>query len=202
MGIITEISAQKKHKTRVNIFVDGEFAVGLEAITALSHGLKVGDAADKAALEKLQLESEGETAFRRAADYLGRRMRTVREVENYLLGKDYLPGVVAATLEKLRGYGYLDDGEFAATYVENYADRRGKKRLRQDLMRLGADEKAMNAALENLGDQREAALRAAEKYLRSRAFDRRKLAAHLASKGFEWDDITAAVRACGGREEE
>ena len=202
MGKITDISAQKKHKTRVNVYVDGEFAVGLEAITVLSRGLKIGDEADKATLEKLQLESEGETAFRRAVDHLGRRMRTEKELKTYLTEKDYADPVVENTIDKLREYGYIDDRDFAETYVANYADRRGKKRLRQDLMRLGADETAMTAALDGIGDQRAAATRAADKYLRSRPFDARKLSAHLASKGFEWDDITAVVRACGGKEDE
>lgn len=202
MGKITEISAQKKHKSRVNVYVDGEFAVGLEAITVLSAGLKTGNAADKATLERLQLESEGETAFRRAVEYLARRMRTEKELRDYLTGKDYAESVVDNTIEKLRAYGYVDDKEFTAAYVGNYADRRGKKRLRQDLARLGADAETISAALETVGDQRDAAVRAAEKYLRTRAFDAHKLTAHLASKGFEWDDVTAAVRACGGKEEE
>lgn len=200
MGIITEISAQKKHKNRVNVYVDGEFAVALEAITVLERRLKTGDETDKTSLERLQLESEGETAFRRAAGYLARRGRTEKELRDYLTGKDYAPSVVDSTLDKLRDYGYIDDKEFVDSYVAQYADRRGKKRLRQDLALLGADEAAIAEALAEVSDQREAATRAAERYLRTRAFDARKLSAHLASKGFEWDDISAVVRALGGKD--
>lgn len=202
MGTITEVSAQQKNAKRVNVYVDGEFAAALEALTAVEYGLKAGREIDGAELEAIVLRSDGETAFRRATDYLGRRSRTVSEIETYLRGKGYAETVIESTLHKLKEYGYLDDAEFVRTYMETYADRRGKKRLRQDLLRLGVSTELVEEALGGMDGQSEAAVNAAKKYLRSHPLDSRKLSAHLASKGFEWEDVRTALRLVGGKEED
>ncbi len=202
MGKITEMSVQKHNKSRVNIYIDGEFVGGLEAVTALGAGLRVGAEADGATVLALQAESDGEAAFVKATDYLSRRMRTERELRDYLTGKDFSESVIDGVIRKLKEYGYIDDEGFVEAYTETYSSRRGKKRIRMDLLRHGATPDLIEAAVNGIGDQREAAERAAEKYLRTRAYDRRKLASHLMSKGFEWDDIDHAVRVFGGKEEE
>ncbi len=202
MGKITEISAQKNNKSRVNIYIDGEFAVALEAITALGAGLKVGSDADKKSLLRLQTESDGEAALKKATDYLSRRARTERELRDYLSGKGYSERVTDGVIGKLKNYGYVDDEGFVESYTETYSVTRGKQRIKRDLLRHGAQPELVEAAIGEIGDQREAAERAAEKYLRTRPFDGRKLAAHLLGKGFEWDDVNHAVRLFGGKEEE
>ena len=109
---------------------------------------------------------------------------------------------VSSAISKLKDYGYIDDGEFVRSYVEAKGGTRGKLRIKRDLALLGADERTVEEAVCSLGDQREAAARAAEKYLRSRPYDYRKLCAHLSSKGFEWEDIRAAVRGLGKETED
>lgn len=200
MGKITEISAQKKNDKRVNIYIDGEFAIGIEAIIAAENGLAVGREISKAELDRLALASDGETAFKRALSYIARRPRTRAEIERYLSAKQYDKTVTDATIEKLTEYGYIDDAEFVEIYLREYGERRGKKRLRQDLARMGASEETFEEALGKI-DQRAAAEKAADKYLKTHPFDSRKLAAHLASKGFEWEDITSVVRAHGKGED-
>ena len=88
------------------------------------------------------------------------------------------------------------------SYVENKRDTRGKLRMRRDLALCGADEKLIDGAIGDMGDQREAASRAAEKYLRTHPYDYRKLCARLSSMGFEWEDVRAAVRGLGKESED
>lgn len=133
---------------------------------------------------------------------LSRRACTRKELERYLASKDFSPSVVTAALDKLAAYGYIDDAELADSYVAAYSDRRGKRRLKQDMSRRGLGDEDIERALSSVGDQRDAAYSAAEKYLRTRAFDARKLSAHLASKGFEWEDIAAVVRGLEKGEDE
>ena len=202
MGRITEISVQKNDKTRVNVYIDGEYAFALEKLTVVGHNLKADAEIDENTVLALTEESECERAFRRAAGYISRRMRTEAEIRRYLAEKNYSPQVIEKTERKLKEYGYIGDENFVETYISIYGGRRGKKRIKCELERLGADEKIVDVALRSLGDQREAATEAAEKYLRTHDFDRRKLSSHLASKGFDWEDIAAAVRVCGKGEEE
>lgn len=202
VGKITEMSAQKRNKSRVNIFIDGEFACSLEAVTALECGLRAGVEIDPAKLAAVKEAGDGEAAFARAVARLSRRACTRKELERYLASKDFSPSVVTAALDKLAAYGYIDDAELADSYVAAYSDRRGKRRLKQDMSRRGLGDEDIERALSSVGDQRDAAYSAAEKYLRTRAFDARKLSAHLASKGFEWEDIAAVVRGLEKGEDE
>lgn len=202
MGKVTDIRPQKRAKTRVNIYVDGEFAVALEALTAKSGGLEIGAEVTKERLDRLAAESEAESALRRAFAYIGRRMRTESETIRYLTDKGYGELVVRDTVDKLKSYGYIDDAEFVRSYVEAKSGTRGKLRIKRGLALLGADEKSAEEALSALGDQREAAERAAEKYLRTHPYDYRKLCAHLYAKGFDGDDIRAAARRFGKWEED
>ena len=42
MGTITDLSHQKKNKDRVNVYIDGSFACGLDALTVVKNRLTVG----------------------------------------------------------------------------------------------------------------------------------------------------------------
>ncbi len=202
MGKITDIRPQQRAKSRVNIYVDGEYAAALEALTAKAGGLEIGTEISRERLAELEAESERESALRRAFSYVSRRMRTEHELHEYLKGKGYGDDIIDQVIENLKSYGYIDDDEFIRSYVENKSGVRGKRRLRHDLGMLGVEESTVNAVLDELGDQREAAAKAAEKYLRSHSYDYKKLCAHLSAKGFEWDDIRAAVRGIGKEEED
>lgn len=43
MGKITDIAEQRRNKSRVSVFIDGEFACGLDAVTAAAARIKIGD---------------------------------------------------------------------------------------------------------------------------------------------------------------
>lgn len=202
MGKITDIRPQQRAKSRVNIYVDGEFAAALEALTVKACGLEIGTEISKEKLTELEAESEKESALRRAFAYVSRRMRTEHELYAYLTGKGYGGDTVNSVIENLKSYGYVNDEDFIRSYVANKSGVRGKRRLRHDLGILGAEESTVNAVLEELGDQREAAARAAEKYLRTHSYDYKKLCAHLSAKGFEWEDVRAAVRGLGKEEDD
>lgn len=202
MGKVTDIKPQKRSKSRVNVYIDGEFAVALEAVTAKAGGVIVGAEIDADALARLCRESEDESALSRAFGYISRRMRTESEVRKYLTERKYPPSAVDSAVAKLKEYGYIDDEEFVRSYVENKRDTRGKLRMRRDLALCGADEKLIDGAIGDMGDQREAASRAAEKYLRTHPYDYRKLCARLSSMGFEWEDVRAAVRGLGKETED
>ena len=56
--MITSITSQKRNKERVNIFVDGEYALSLSRILAV--GLQIGQTLDDAAILRLTSADEVE----------------------------------------------------------------------------------------------------------------------------------------------
>lgn len=193
MAKITDITAQRKNKERVNIFLDGSYYCSLEAITVARNRLELGADVDEELLARIQLESEASSAFERAVGYLSYRSRTEREIERYLLEKGYLSEVVDSVMQKLSEYGFISDERFCREYVAAYGKRVGKYKIRAELKRLGARDEAAEAALDELEEQSEAAYGAALKYLRThKNADAMKLKRQLYAAGFSGDDIAYA----------
>lgn len=184
---ITEISPQKKNKGRSNLYLDGVFYCGLDDFTVLKNRLKAGDETEKATIDAIQEESELSSAVEKALDYISRCAKTDRQILQYLEKKGYTYPVRFKVLEKLHSYGYADDKEYARAFVETYSASRGKLRIKRDLIAKGISSKYAEAALENVGNQKDAAKKTAEKYMRGKTNDmktRSKCFRYLMSKGF------------------
>ncbi len=194
MGRITDIVRQKRNKTRVSIFIDDEFVCGLDEVTALSARLKIGDDVDENELKKIFYESELNSAFERAVGYLSFSPRARKEIERYLTDKGYDTEVVAAALDRLVAYRYVDDRAYAESYVKSKSKRYGSFRLAAELKRKGVAQDVIDELLDDSGDN--GITDVAKKYLRShRTADKQKLKRFLAGRGFGWDSITDAVSA-------
>lgn len=192
MAKITDIKPQAHNRGRVSIYADGEFLCGLEKITALEHRLKIGDEVEPDELADLVASSERTAAFEKAANYLGLRPRTLKEIRSYLSSKGYAPDTVEYAADKLCEYGYVNDAAYAKQYVAEYRRKYGSIRMSAELREKGVPREFIDIALEEL-DQTDDAAAIAEKYLASHAPDRRKLTAYLLSKGFDYDTVRAGL---------
>ncbi|MBP5193820.1 MAG: RecX family transcriptional regulator [Clostridia bacterium] len=198
MRIVTAITPQVKNAKRCNIFLDGEFFCGLSLETVMKNRLKVGAAVDERTLEKIQLDSERSAAMDKAMTYLSGAVKSEKQTRDYLKEKGYVPLVINYVLEKLKEYGFVDDGDFARRYAETYAEKKGAFLIKKELKTKGIADEISEEALSALGSQSEAAARIAEKYMRGKEADLKtvqKLYRHLLSKGFSYDDAKAAVEA-------
>ena len=196
MKTITAITAQVKNAKRCNIFLDGEFFCGLPLETVVKNRLKAGMAVDERQLEKLQLEAERASAVETAMNFLSGAVKTEKQTRDHLREKGYTPLVTEHVIEKLTEYGLLDDWYYAERYVETYAGRKGALLMRQELKRRGLSDSVASGALEELGDQFEAALLIAEKYMKGREAELKtvqKLYRQLLSKGFTYDEAKYAL---------
>ena len=105
-------------------------------------------------------------ALRVALRYVSFKPRTVAEVRRRV-GRDFDQPVVEQVLASLKGYGYLDDAEYA-TQWRNSRDRRkprGSSLIRRELRAKGVAEPIIDDALVGL-DETDAAYRAGERRAR------------------------------------
>jgi regulatory protein len=205
-GTITDLTEQVHHRGRLNVYLDGCFAFGVSAEIAAAEGLRPGRVLSATDVARLLRADAVQAAREVALRFLSFRPRSEAEVRSYLeRRKGYPPDVVMDVLAWLRDRGYIDDTAFAQFWV---ADRityrpRGHRLLRAELRRKGVARETVEAALEPL-DLRDKALieQAARMRLRRLAAAdkadfqrfRTKIAAFLARRGFDYDDIAAIVR--------
>ena len=204
---ITAITPQVKDKRRCNIYVDGRFCCGLTLEATVKNRLKVGKIIEPERLAEIQLESEKETAFDKALTHLSATRKTEKQIRDFLDGKGYLPAVAEYVVEKLRGYNFLNDEEYAEAYVENAARRKGEKRIRLELRNKGVSEREIETALGNLDweTQRQTAAEILQKYMRGKAQDKESLYKayrYLIGKGFDYETAKAALSKYGMSDED
>ncbi|MCH5351549.1 MAG: RecX family transcriptional regulator [Clostridiales bacterium] len=193
MGKITDISRQKRVKTRFSVYIDGEFVCGLDEVTVAASRISIGDEIDAEKLKELVFTSEVNCAFERAVSYLSAAPRSRKEIYMYLVGKGYDKPIALEVLGKLDSYKYIDDRAYAELYIKSKSAKYGAFRIAAELRQKGVDGKIIDELLEDAEEDAEAVAR---KYLKShRGADVQKLKRFLASRGYSWDAISSAVSA-------
>ena len=198
-GTITAVEPQQRRGgRRYNVFVDGEFALSLDASLAVT--LRVEQPLDDAALAALREADERQRALDAAFILLSYRPRSAREVETRLRQKGYSPTAIEAARARLDHYGLVDDAAFARYWVEQRQTYRprGAAALRAELRARGVGAEEIATALPADADEDEAAYRAALPRLRrlaglDRATFRQRLGAYLQRRGFGHAACAAAV---------
>ena len=197
MKKITAIEAQKKRSNRVNVYLDGEFAFGLERITAA--WLRVGQELDEKKIEHLQAEDARERALQQALLFLSYRARSESEIRKNLRKHEIPEPVIDETLERLRRDGLANDDQFARAWVENRSTFRPRSRrlMALELRQKGLDEESVSSALAAVDDEalaQEAAQKRANRFagLEWSEF-RTKLSGFLARRGFSYSVIAPVV---------
>ena len=206
MNEITSITPQIKDKTRCNIYIDGRFCCGLTLEATVKNRLKVGQTIDPVRLAEIQLESEKNTALDKALTHVSATRKTEKQVRDFLAGKGYLPAVVDYVIDKMRGYNFLNDSEYAEAYVEFAGVKKGGRLIKMELRAKGVAEEEIDAALQNLDGetQGQAASAILQKYMRNKASDRETLAKafrYLLGKGFDVETAKSALSAFGELDE-
>ncbi len=164
MPVITALVEQKERRGRTSVFLDGEFAFGLDDLLAM--GLRVGQELPAAEIASLQHREAVESAYQRALHYLSFRPRSEEEMARYLSGKEVPAEAAEEVLARLRGAGLVDDRRFALSWVENRESFRPRARwaLQRELRGKGIDGELAEAAVSEV-DELAGAMRVGRKAL-------------------------------------
>ena len=202
MNEITAITPQIKDKSRCNIYLDGKFCCGLTLETAIKNRLKTGVIITPERLANLQLESEKSVAFDKALTHISATRKTEKQVRDFLAGKGYLSAVCDYVVEKMQGYGFLNDSEYAESYAESAGKKKGVRLIRMELKNKGVADEDIDGAIAGVDDsaQENAAKSVLEKYMRNKPTDKEtlyKAFRYLLGKGFEYETAKSALSAFG-----
>lgn len=195
----------RRHRL-VQLYLDGEAAVKLDAATAQEARLRVGMELDDEELHELLQKSDAARAKEKALYLLEHRPHAKRELERKLsrtVGEE----AAQAAADRMEELGLVDDADYAARLAQELA-RKGYafSRTVQELVRRGVDrELAQEAAREASPDPEEAIRRLIQRKYERRLGDekgRRQTAAALQRLGYRWEEIRSALREFDGDPEE
>ena len=207
MPQITSLELQRR-PGRLNVFVDGQFVIGVGEAVAADLSLRVGREITSEKLLEIASAEEVQKATDAALVLLEVRARARREIETRLSQKGYEESIITLVIAKLIKLGLLDDAQFAAQWVE--AKTRvggsrpvGRRRLSSELYAKGVAKDQIADAVEVVTNDDELALAraAASKKVRIVPTDRdllqkerQKLMGFLQRRGFGWETVKQVTR--------
>jgi regulatory protein len=194
---ITAIEAVERDPNLVRVIAgaDRVFTIALGDLSDL--GISVGSELSPDQLTELAALSDRARCLGAAIQLLTHRPRSVRELRTRLRQKNFSAEAIDAAIEKLSGWGYLNDEDFARFWVENrQANRpRGGRLLAQELRIKGIDRETIRETIDASEiDEPAVALDLARTKLRSYRdlppeVAKRRLAGFLTRRGFGYDAI-------------
>ena len=155
-------------------------------------------------------ERSRERTMNRAVKLLAAKPLSVRELRDRLLEKPWTDAVIVdAVLEKLKGYSYLDDEQYARDVASSKLRQRpqGRLKLQQSMSRKKLDREVVDAAIDDAFEklpESELIDRAIEKRLALKGKpetrdETKKFYDHLMRQGFGYGLIRDKMQELAGR---
>ena len=198
---ITAIEEQARHKDRVNIYVDGTFAIGLFTDVAVALSLKIGQEMTAEGLTALADAEHRRRAKEDAYRLLSFRARTEKEITDRLKRREYDEIVIAETVAYLHEQSLLDDADFAARFAATRSKTHGDRAITMELRQKGVSADTIKETLADAADtdtetdtvRALAVRRVGERPADKSPGAKQKLWAFLARRGFGSDVIKRVV---------
>ncbi|MEG1520340.1 MAG: RecX family transcriptional regulator [Clostridia bacterium] len=194
--LITEISIQKRNQKRSNVYVDGNYYCALDNFTVVKNNLKPNTEIDEETFSQIQFESECDKALNYAFGYLSKYRKTEKELANKLVEKGYLPQIVEYVMTKTKDYNFVNDVDYANSYVDFNKHKKGVRLLKMELKNKGVEESILNDLQVDKDEEKKYLNALVEKFFKNKEVTReniQKLYRFLLSKGFDYDGAKTAL---------
>ena len=188
-------SASAEYTEKKSVFIGYASPVKTEQ-EALDFGLRTGDDLDGRRLEQLKKAASVSNVKATAADLIGKRAMSRRDLERKLQEKGASQAEARYAAEWLEAIGAINDADYAAILVRHCAGLGyGPARIREKLREKGVPRELWDEALDQAPDSAWQIDRFLAAKLRGRApeeAEKRRLTSALLRRGFAWGDVREA----------
>ena len=190
---IERIEASKHKRGRVLVFLDDGALLKITEQELLDFGLRSGDELDGGTLERLKQSAGVSDVKAAAADIIGRRAMSRRDLERKLRDKGANEAEARYAGEWLEAIGAIDDAAYAAALVRHCAGLGyGPARIRDKLYEKGVPRELWDEAMEEAPDNETQIETFLQGRLRGRVPDekeKKRLCDTLLRRGYPWEDV-------------
>ena len=203
--IVTEIK-QKGKSESYYISFDGELYGTLQLETLVKNHIKLGSEIDEEQLKAIKEEDDNLTCFSRALKYISSRLKTEKQMKEYLRGLNYSQVAIDNAIKKLKDYGYINDEYYAKTFTEVYGGSKGKNFIKRELIQKGLNKEYIEEIIQDKDDT-DACFNLCQKKLKTlkqplEQKDKQKLYRFLLSRGFDYETIRQTLAKCNMGEDD
>ena len=193
---IERVQASAHKKGRVLVFLEDGACLRITEQELLDFGLRSGDELDDKTLQKLKEAAGVSNVKATAADLVGKRAMSRRDLERKLQDRGASETEARYAAEWMEAIGAINDADYAAVLARHCADLGyGPQWVREKLYEKGVPRELWDDALDTLPDSAGQIDAFLERKLRGRVPDQRekkRLCDALLRRGFSWGDIRAA----------
>ncbi len=198
---IERIEASKHKRGRVLVFLEDGVCLKITEQELLDFGLRSGDELDEETLKRLKDAAGVSNVKANAADLIGKRAMSRRDLERKLQEKGASEAEARYASEWLEAIGAINDADYAVLLAQHCARQGyGPARVREKLYEKGVPRELWDDALDSLPDPAESIDRFLEHKLRGNPLDekeKKRLSDALLRRGFSWSDIRAGLNRLG-----
>lgn len=196
MSIITSIK-QQKDKNRVNIYLDGKFAFGLDLENFVKLNLRVEQELTGEQIDLIKNKAEFQKTLGKLLNFATRRPRSEKEIREWFYRKKTPEKFHKKLFTKLKYFDFIGDEKFAKWWVDQRISFRPKSKrvLVQELKIKGISSDVINAIFEETQIDE---AKIAKELLGKKAYrweklepklQKQKATEYLSRNGFSWDVI-------------
>ena len=192
---IDRIEASRHKRGRVLVFLEDGACLKVTEQELLDFGLRAGDDLKEGTLAKLKEAAGVSNVKAAAADLIGKRAMSRRDLERKLREKGASEADARYAAEWLEAIGAIDDAGYAEALVRHYSQMGyGPARLRDKLREKGVPRELWDDALEQAPDNGEQVDRFLADKRRGQMPDektKKRLTDTLLRRGYSWGDVKA-----------
>ena len=201
--IVTSLEPVKRKKGWFELSLKGKPPFYIDEETIYKNSIGVGEILSESRFKQIKEQADKAWLKYRAFQILSRRMMPEREIRRKLSAERRPAALRDEILLWLKDNQYIDDFQYACSYIRSQMSGGGKSRLylKKKLYEKGIggenSDRALNEELANF-DEDAIVLEISRKKLKSitdenRLKRKQRLSAFLRGRGFGWDSINKAV---------
>ncbi len=194
---IEEVKRSERKKGRFLVRLEDGNILRVTEEELLRFGLRAGLELDGETLEAVMASVKASSARAAAANMIGSRALSKKELTRRLVKKGSDEANAQAAADWLEDIGAVDDAGYAAALARHYGGKGyGPARVREELRRRGVDRSLWDEALEELPEAAEVLDQLIRKKCRGDLSDpreKKRVSDALLRRGFAWSDVKAAM---------
>lgn len=219
---VTKISQQVKRRDRYSIYINEKYTFSLSEYQLAGSGLHIGTEFTKSELDDFINESLFGKAYERALNYVMIRLRSEKEIADYLsrtylypqpkmytdkagqrhfakqvVDKAKVGQMIERVLNRLKDKGYINDETFAKAWVNSrqLTKKTSKRKLEQELRAKYVDSEIIATVLQNqnLNEEQNLIDLIIKKRRLPKYQDNVKLTQYLLRQGYNYEDVKTAI---------
>lgn len=190
---IIKISLKSKRNPNIfNVETDSEI-YEIHSDIIVKNSIKLGEVENEIFFNSVN-ESAELIAFNICTKYISSRLKTEKQIKDYLYKHEYKKSVVDAVIEKLKNYGIIDDKLYVESYIKSNANF-SKNKVKQKLKIAGVKDENFEVQLDDICDEN-SCIKHAQKFFKTREINKQnidKLIRRLSGMGYNWDTIKSVL---------